>query len=117
MNLLLKHDIDIREQAVWALGNIAGDCAKCRDYVLSLSVLFPLLQVVQSKSKVTIIRNATWTISNLCRHKPIPELAQVNEVKVPLLSHNVGCSAIESSLTRMKKMAVIYFMSYVYLRI
>lgn len=30
-------------QAVWALGNIAGDSAVCRDYVLNCNILPPLL--------------------------------------------------------------------------
>jgi hypothetical protein len=30
-------------QAVWALGNIAGDSSLCRDYVLNCSILNPLL--------------------------------------------------------------------------
>lgn len=31
-------------QAVWALGNIAGDSPECRDYVLDTGVLPPLLK-------------------------------------------------------------------------
>lgn len=34
---------DVQEQAVWALGNIAGDSPECRDYVLNCGVLAPLL--------------------------------------------------------------------------
>lgn len=39
------HD-DVQEQAVWALGNIAGDSPECRDHVLDEGVLAPLLQYV-----------------------------------------------------------------------
>lgn len=35
---------DVQEQAVWALGNIAGDSSECRDYVLNSGVMKPLLQ-------------------------------------------------------------------------
>lgn len=35
---------DVQEQAVWALGNIAGDSPECRDHVLDSGVLVPLLQ-------------------------------------------------------------------------
>jgi importin subunit alpha-1 len=37
-----KHE-DVQEQAVWALGNIAGDSPECRDYVLNCGVLTPLI--------------------------------------------------------------------------
>lgn len=35
---------DVQEQAVWALGNIAGDSPECRDHVLGSGILVPLLQ-------------------------------------------------------------------------
>lgn len=37
---------DVQEQAVWALGNIAGDSPECRDHVLASGILVPLLQYV-----------------------------------------------------------------------
>lgn len=35
VRLLMSPSDDVREQAVWALGNIAGDSPECRDGVLS----------------------------------------------------------------------------------
>lgn len=44
---LLSSDYeDVQEQAVWALGNIAGDSPDCRDHVLDNGILVPLLQLV-----------------------------------------------------------------------
>lgn len=42
IELLSSPVLDVREQAVWALGNIAGDSPKCRDYVLEQGALRPL---------------------------------------------------------------------------
>lgn len=44
IQLLTSAQEDVQEQAVWALGNIAGDSPECRDHVLDAGVLPPLLQ-------------------------------------------------------------------------
>eukprot|EP01110_Echinostelium_bisporum_P011077 TRINITY_DN4761_c0_g1_i1.p1 TRINITY_DN4761_c0_g1~~TRINITY_DN4761_c0_g1_i1.p1 ORF type:complete len:243 (+),score=58.74 TRINITY_DN4761_c0_g1_i1:41-730(+) len=62
--LLNSPNDDVREQAVWALGNIAGDSHLCRDYVMQSNALIPLLNQLKDNGKVTMLRNATWTLSN-----------------------------------------------------
>lgn len=89
IQLLQSPHEDVREQAIWALGNIAGDSSDCRDDVLSLGILPPLLQLLNEPSgagKLSLIRNATWTLSNLCRGKnPPPNFDVVSEC-LPTLS-------------------------------
>ena len=83
--------MDVREQAVWALGNIAGDSPKCRDYVLQQGALRPLLALLSEHHKLSMLRNATWTLSNFCRGKnPQPDWELVSWVRLfSIVSTNV----------------------------
>jgi len=86
IQLLSSPNDDVREQAVWALGNIAGDSTECRNLVLEGGVLPPLLKLCDKDSKITLLRNATWTISNLCRGKPQVPFEAIKAC-LPVLAH------------------------------
>ncbi|KAL6558745.1 hypothetical protein OROMI_019095 [Orobanche minor] len=70
--MLLSSQVDyVREQAVWALGNIAADSPNHRDLVLREEAMNPLLSLmVNEDSSVHMLRIATWTLLNFCRGEP-----------------------------------------------
>eukprot|EP01061_Rhynchopus_euleeides_P008690 TRINITY_DN17833_c1_g2_i1.p1 TRINITY_DN17833_c1_g2~~TRINITY_DN17833_c1_g2_i1.p1 ORF type:complete len:540 (+),score=158.97 TRINITY_DN17833_c1_g2_i1:44-1663(+) len=88
IKLLSCHKEEVREQAVWALGNIAGDSAKLRDQVLGSGILQPLLTIIYSNPLPGTLRNATWTLSNLLRGKPTPDIEKVR-MAFPALAYLV----------------------------
>ena len=50
--LLSSPNDDVREQAVWALGNIAGDSPPCRDLVLQAGAMEPLMGQLKTNAKL-----------------------------------------------------------------
>ncbi len=48
--LKTNSSLEVREQAIWALGNIAGDSASYRDEMLEIGILSILLQELNNNS-------------------------------------------------------------------
>jgi len=89
VKLLSSPNSEVREQAVWALGNIAGDSSDYRDLVLktnnSMQRLITILHNNEVEPKLTMVRNATWCMSNFCRGKPKPEFSFIKDC-IPVLA-------------------------------
>lgn len=77
---------DVQEQAIWAIGNISGDSPEFRDLVLDAGAMTPILHVLGNTQRPTVMKNAAWSLSNLCRGKnPPPDFSKVAQA-LPVLS-------------------------------
>ena len=88
VQLLSSSNRDVREQALWALGNIAGDGPKLRDRLLHLGILAPLFNMLTPNASLALMRTATWTMANLCRGRPPPDFAVVRNI-IPYIAQLV----------------------------
>ena len=82
-------DTNVRDQSIWCLGNIAGDGPSLRNQLLETpSAVEHLMLNIKHPGSKDLLRNATWTLSNLCRGKPAPNMHFAQQF-IPALAHLV----------------------------
>jgi hypothetical protein len=85
VKLLTSSSESVRDQAAWVLGNISAESAYYRDLVLDARGLDFLIQSVEKANRISMIKNASWALSNLCRHKPAPDF-EIVKAAIPTLA-------------------------------
>ncbi|KAH8755410.1 armadillo-type protein [Diaporthe sp. PMI_573] len=89
VELFASPDPDVHNLAVWALGNIAGHSPQYRDYVLSCGALKPLLALIGDSRELSMLRDATWALSNFSCQTPQPDWNTIAPA-LPVLSKLVS---------------------------
>jgi hypothetical protein len=106
LSLFASPDVAVREHAVWAVANIAGDGVEGRDAVLAAKIgdhtgLVVLLELlVASEQNETLLRTCTWALHNLARGQPAPDLSIALPVlaKIVLFAKNLFCEDVACDL-------------------
>ncbi|CAO2203442.1 unnamed protein product [Urochloa humidicola] len=70
VKLLSSPSEDIRQEAVWALVNMARTSPVFRDILLAHGVLLPLLQLLKGYPRLSLLRISTWALSIICQGGP-----------------------------------------------
>ena len=108
IKLLYSPNESVSEQSVWAIGNIIGDGAEMRDYVLNHGLVEPLIRLFEANSSVTFLRNLTWVIVNICRNKNPPPSIEIVRQILPVLHY-----LLQHSTDNMILIDVIWTISYI----
>eukprot|EP00039_Didymoeca_costata_P024752 m.11341 g.11341 ORF g.11341 m.11341 type:complete len:485 (+) comp4425_c0_seq1:166-1620(+) len=86
LNCMKSESQIIKERALLALGNIAGDGPALRDVLLGLGGIPCVVQVLNSEFSLSLLRRATWTLSNMCRFSNPPPATEHVEMVLPILT-------------------------------
>lgn len=76
----------VKEQALWAFGNIAGDSTLWRDQVLEAGGLTAILSNLNENSR-NYMKQACWVVSNMVRGRPPPDPMYQIQAAPFVLSH------------------------------
>ncbi|KAG4088187.1 ARM repeat-containing protein [Neocallimastix lanati (nom. inval.)] len=88
LTLLLSNEAPkIKNQAAWALGNIAGEKPENSKIIIDNGALGPIVQMLESNDK-DLVQTAGFTLSNLCRgsNPPLDKIYN-NGIMKPLFIH------------------------------
>jgi importin subunit alpha-6/7 len=80
VKVLGEEDRHIVDQAIWGVGNIAGDSIQYRDMLLKSGAMresVKLYERLKYKDKRAFIQQILWASSNMCRLKPTPDLHMI----------------------------------------
>ncbi|CAM9315879.1 unnamed protein product [Ectocarpus sp. 4 AP-2014] len=104
VRLLTSANDDVREEVVRAVGNIAGDSPLSRDLVLQRDALGPLLQQLTDRSKLSMLRIATWALSKFCGEISPARLKQVGPALPTLarLTHSIDEEVLRNACAALR---------------
>lgn len=80
ISLLNSQDESLIDQALWALGNVAGDTLSYRNSILAHGIIPILAKLLTETKDEEMLKNGCWLASNLARGPPYPKYETLREV-------------------------------------
>ena len=80
VSALDENNLNLLDQIIWGIGNIAGDCIEFRDMLLNAHAMKHMVTTyrkVKMSGDLKLLRSLIWAASNLCRLKPSPNITNV----------------------------------------
>lgn len=78
VELYKSDDNAVKDQTSWALGNLAGDSAQVRDYIIDAGAVEPLYKFLLSvEAGSSMCKTASWALGNMIRKKPAVDYEKV----------------------------------------
>jgi hypothetical protein len=91
--VLMKNENEkLKNQAIWALGNISGECIEYRDASIAFGIVPSLVEALANTKNAEILKNGSWALLNTIRGKPVPDYEKI-KCTIPIfckliLEHN-----------------------------
>lgn len=74
--------IEIQEQAIWGVGNLAADNIQIREQIINEGALNKLLFYLKSAERKSLVKNVIWAFSNFCKGKNPPKYEIISPVSL-----------------------------------
>jgi hypothetical protein len=88
INLMQTEGDNIKELAIWALGNIAGDSKVFRDIILLCNIIIVLLDLLVKTKNKEVLRTGCWLFRNLVSGKQNIKIDKAIPVLCKLIKEN-----------------------------
>ncbi|KAJ1871940.1 hypothetical protein LPJ57_005133 [Coemansia sp. RSA 486] len=81
VSLLDSHDMELKDQAAWTLGNLASEGPNIREHLYANGVLKPLVELAGTEDR-TLLQTVCFALSNMAR-KPSTYFDQMFDMGLP----------------------------------
>lgn len=84
-HLNTSRDLEVTQQVIWSLANLAGEGKVVRDQILNNGAIQKMIEMLsENLASVSFLQTCTWAIFCLCRGDPIPDFNLVKVVVAAL---------------------------------